>query len=365
MQVPFVDLKKRFNFYQQQIVDKLIELGQNNDYILGQSVHEFETKMAEFIGCKYVVGVNSGFDALFLSLMALGISTEDEVITVSNSYIATANAIKAVGATPVFVDVGKDYNISVEKIEKSITPKTKVIMPVHLTGNPCEMDKIVKIARKYNLKIIEDAAQAIGAKYKNKNIGNWGDASCFSMHPIKNLGLLGDGGFICTNSKATQKKLLLLRNHGHKNRDEIIAFGYNSRLDTFQASVALIFLNDLDSWNKRINQIADMYRSSIFGLVIHPILKKHSFAVYQNYIVMVPERDKLIEFLANHGVESKIHYPIPIHKQSAYKYLNRKIYNLPETERQVSQILSLPMYPELTDEQVNHTIETINKFYAK
>tara|TARA_B110000008_G_scaffold48979_1_gene47792 strand:- start:13693 stop:14790 length:1098 start_codon:yes stop_codon:yes gene_type:complete len=365
LQVPFIDLNKRFNAYQQQILDKLIELGQNNDYILGKSVHEFEAKMAEFIGCKYVIGVNSGFDALFLSLMALGISSKDEVITVSNSYIATANAIKAVGATPVFVDVGADYNIAVDSIEKSITSNTKVIMPVHLTGNPCEMDKILKIARKHNLKIIEDAAQAVGAKYKNKNIGNWGDTSCFSMHPIKNLGLLGDGGFICTNSMSIQKKLLLLRNHGHKNRDEIIAVGFNSRLDTFQASVGLIFLNELKSWTERINQIADQYRSRIVGPLIHPVIKKDSYAVYQNYIIMVNERDELMKFLLDKGVETKVHYPIPIHKQEAYKDLDKSKQNLPETERQVTQILSLPIYPELTDEQVELTIVMINEFYKK
>ncbi len=365
MKVPFINLKIRYETYKNEISKSLEEIGQNTDYILGKSVNTFQIEMAEYIGCKYVIGVNSGFDALFLSLIALNISLDDEIITVSNSYIATANSIKAVGAKPIFVDVKEDYNIAIDQIENKISKKTKAIMPVHLTGNPCEMDKIMKIARKYNLHVIEDAAQAIGSKFKDKKVGTWGDLSCFSMHPIKNLGLLGDGGFICTNSQPLQEKLLLLRNHGHKNRDEVIDFGYNSRLDTFQASIALIFLKEIDKWNNRKNEIANMYRSSILKPIIHPFINKKSFAVYQNYIVLAPKREDLMKYLLINGIETKVHYPIPIHKQEAYKdnYKNQK--DLIETERQIPNILSLPIYPELTNSQVKLTIDKINEFYKE
>ena len=308
--------------------------------------------------------MGNGTDALFLSLRALGIRQGDEVITAPNSFIATAGAIVAAGAKPVFVDVKGDYNINPDLIKQAITTKTKAIIPVHLTGRPADMDTILIIARKHGLYVIEDAAQAIGARYKGKRVGSLGSTGCFSLHPLKNLHVHGDGGIITTNNKELYEKLLKLRNHGLKNRDECDFWGYNSRLDSIQAAIGNIKLEYLGDWNKRHREIAVMYRKNLSGVVTVPVDKEFEEPVYHNFIIQGDKRDELQKYLLERGIETKIHYPIPIHLQEAASSLGYKERDFLVCEAQAKRILSLPIYPELTDGQVNMVIKAIKSFYS-
>ncbi len=362
MKVPFTSLGKRYSYYKKNIMNNFHKISSKGDFILDKNVEIFEKKISRICQSKYVVSVNSGFDALFLSLKCLGITKGDEVITVSNSYIATASSIVAVGAKPVFVDVGEDYNINSDLIEKKINPRTKAIMPVHLTGNPCDMAKICNLAKKYKLKIIEDSAQAIGASFGNKKVGTFGEFGCFSLHPVKNFHVFGDGGIILTQKKEYYKILKLLRNHGHKNRDEISLWGYNSRLDSIQAGIALAMIKDFSKWNKKINSIANFYKKNIVSPVIHQKIHKKAKSVFHNYIIQVPKRDKLKIFLLKNGIDTRIHYPIPIHKQAMFK-LGKNKFNLDNTEKQSKNIISLPIYPEIKIEQAKYISKKINEFY--
>tara|TARA_Y100000816_G_C26067040_1_gene560851 strand:- start:19 stop:1113 length:1095 start_codon:yes stop_codon:yes gene_type:complete len=364
MKVPFTLLGKRYSYYKKNIIKNFNNISLKGDFILGKNVEIFEKKISKICQSKYAIGVNSGFDALFLSLKCLGINKGDEVITVSNSYIATASSIVAAGAKPVFIDVGDDYNINPDLIEKKINHKTKVIMPVHLTGNPCNMTKICKLAKKYKIKIIEDSAQAIGASFDNNKVGTFGEFGCFSLHPVKNFHVFGDGGIILTQKKEHYKRIKLLRNHGHKNRDEISIWGYNSRLDSVQAGIALGMINDFSKWNKKINTIANYYRLKILEPVKHQKINKKAKSVYHNYIIQVPKRDELKKYLLKNGIDTRIHYPIPIHKQKMFKRKNES-FNLKNTEKQSRTIISLPIYPELKISEIKYIVTKINEFYKK
>lgn len=361
--VPFVGLGERFQANEAELLNAVAEIGRNGQFILGEKVSQFEQSLANFCQSKYVISVNSGFDALFLSLKVLGVGKGDEVITAANSFIASAGAITATGATPVFVDVADDFNMDVELLERAITSKTKAIMPVHLTGLPARMDKIQALAATHDLFIVEDAAQAIGASWQGRSVGTLGDLGCFSLHPLKNFHIFGDGGFICTQSESYMEQLLLLRNHGLINRDECQRWGFNSRLDGIQAAMGLVCVRKLATWNARVKEIAALYRHGIKPPVCHQIIDKDAESVFHNYVLRVPQRDDLMAFLAEVGVDSKVHYPIPLHLQPAAKSLGYQKGDFPQTELFTQEMLSLPIYPELSNDQVAWVIESVNRFF--
>ena len=344
-------------------IDKLIKTG---DYTLGKPVQEFEKKFAKLIGTKYAIGVNSGTDALFLSLKAIGVGVGDEVITAPNTFIATVGAIVATGAKPVFVDVLDDYTISPELIEEAITPKTKALMPVHYAGHPADMPSIMSIAEKHGLPVIEDSCQAITAAIDNKCVGTFGVTGGFSLHPLKNLNVWGDGGIIVTNSSELRDELILLRNHGLKNRDEIQIFGYNSRLDSLQAIVGNHLINDIEDitetrikWANKIDKgFADLK-----GYITIPKRKKNSRYVYHLYMLMVKDRDKLLSYLIKNGIEAKVHYPIPLHLQEVARPFGYKEGDFPVSEAQSKSIITFPGHQHLTEEQVDYMIEKVKEFY--
>jgi dTDP-3-amino-2,3,6-trideoxy-4-keto-D-glucose/dTDP-3-amino-3,4,6-trideoxy-alpha-D-glucose/dTDP-2,6-dideoxy-D-kanosamine transaminase len=336
-------------------------------FIMGPEVEVFERNFAALCGTPYALGLNSGTDALFLALKALGIAAGDEVITAPNSFVASTGAIIAVGAKPVFVDVAADYNIDVRRIEGAITEKTKAILPIHLTGNPADMGAIMEIARKHSLYVVEDAAQAVMASIDGKRVGSFGDAGCFSLHPLKNLNACGDGGLLTTNSQEVHDRVRLLRNHGLKNRDEIEVFGYNSRLDTLQAVVANYALGQLESITDRRVRNAHSYDSllqELHDFIVIPPRRENVEQVFHTYVIRVKRRDDLVHFLNDRGVETKIHYPLPIHLQKPCRELGYKEGDFPVCEAQAEEILSLPVHHHLTDDQIGYVVELINKFYS-
>lgn len=364
IKIKFVDLGAQYTLLKSDIINKFDELSSQGDYILSSELKKFEENFASFCETKYAVGVANGTDALILSLKALGIKEGDEVITVPNSFVATAGAITAIGAKPVFVDVREDYNINPNLIKDKITEKTKAIIPVHLTGRIAAMDEILNIAKEYNLSVIEDAAQAIGAKYKGKKAGSFGNTGCFSLHPLKNLHVQGDGGVITTNDAYLYEKLIKLRNHGLKNRDECELWGLNSRLDVIQAAIGNIKLNYIDEWNQKHQKIAEEYKKGLKDVIKVPTDTNCEQPVYHNFIIQTNNREKLQKYLLEKGIETKIHYPIPIHLQEAAKSLGYRKGDFPVCEEQAKKILSLPIHPELTYEQIEEVIENI-VFYMK
>ncbi len=365
VKVKYIDLPKQA--HAEDVIKDIKTLSlSTGQYILGPQVQEFETKFAQLCETDYAVGLNSGTDALFLSMKILGIGSGDEVITVPNSFIATVAAIANTGAKPMFVDVGDDYNINPDLIEAAITPMTKAIIPVHLTGNPADMPRIIDIAEKHRLHVIEDAAQAIGASIDGKSIGSFGISGCFSLHPLKNLNVWGDGGALITNDKEFYEKMRLLRNHGLKNRDECALFGYNSRLDTLQAIVAIRLMNDLDMITNTRIENAKFYDEALTDLSEHitiPPKKKNVKQVFHTYVIQVKERNKLYRYLLENGIEVKVHYPIPIHIQKACQYLGYKEGDFPVCEAQAKSILTLPVHQHLAEDQLAYVIEMIKKFY--
>lgn len=363
MKVPFVNLAAQCEPLKSEFSQALDRVCASGAYILGKEVEQFEQSLADVCQTKFVVTVANGTDALVLALKVLDIGPGDEVITAPNSFIASAGAIAAVGAEIRFADVLSDYNISPAAIEAAITEKTKAIIPVHLTGNPVDMDAIDQIAKRHNLKVIEDAAQAIDAQYKGRKVGSLGDLACFSLHPLKNFHLMGDAGFISTDDPSLAKRLLRLRNHGLINRDESVEWGLNSRLDALQAAWGNIKLPYLPQWTERFRQIARQYTAQLTGVVECPRVRKDDQAVFHNYVIQVENRTQLMAYLADNGIESKIHYPIPLHMMQAAKGLGYGKGSFPCVEEQSKRIMSLPIYPELTDEQVSYVCEKIIEFY--
>jgi dTDP-4-amino-4,6-dideoxygalactose transaminase len=367
MQIPQVDLKIQYWLIKKEI-DKAISLVlEKSKFILGENVQKFEKEFAKFCNAQYAIGVGDGTDALYLALRACGVGKGDEVITVPNTFIATVEAITLNGAKPVFVDVNPDtYNIDVYKIEKAINKKTKAIIPVHLFGQPAEMTPILKIAKKYNLWVIEDAAQAHGAKYKGKKVGSIGDVGCFSFFPGKNLGAYGDGGIIVTNNKKIAKKISMLRDHGRTEKYIHQIEGVNSRLDELQAAILRVKLKYLDKWNKlrqRNAKIYDKLFNDISGMKTPKIINKAK-PVYYFYVIRIKNRDKLREKLKKAGVSTGIHYPVPLHLQPAYKHLNYKKGDFPVAEKIAKEILSLPVYSELTVNQIQFIVNLIKKLVS-
>ena len=365
MKVDVFSLKKQYEDIKDEIkgpVDKVITSG---GFILGEDVKLFEQEFPDYCGVKHGVGVNSGTDALFLACLACGIGKGDEVIVMPYTYIATALGISMAGATPVFVDIEeKTYNIDISKIEKAITKKTKAILPVHLYGHPADMDPIMEIAARHKLKVIEDCAQAHGALYKNKKVGSFGDAACFSFYPTKNLGAFGDGGMVITDSEDIKQRLLLLRDYGRKGRYEHILKGYNSRLDTLQAAILRVKLKHLDEWDEKRRKNASLY-TKLFKEnkidVVCPYEADYAKHVYHLYAVRVKNRKDVMEKLAEKGIRTLIHYPIPIHLQDAYKDLGHKKGDFPVSEKCCEEILTLPMYPELPEEEIKYVVQVLRE----
>lgn len=362
MKVPFVSLERQYLELRSELIAEFDRVGRSGIYIMGEALERFEREAADFCGTRFALGLANGSDALFLALKALEIGCGDEVITCPNSFIATAWTIVAAGATPIFVDAKDDYNIDPDKISNLITSKTRAIIPVHLTGRVVDMDAINAVAKKYGLLVIEDAAQALGAEYKNKRAGSLGMVGCFSLHPLKNLGVYGDGGLLTTDNEEIYRKILKLRNHGLINRDECELWGYNSRLDSLQAAFASIKLKRLDQWNSRNRAIASFYRNALKSYVWVPYDKSYEKPIYHNFVIRTPKRDALRKFLDHHGVETRIHYPIPIHLQRSAQKMKHKRGDFPVVESLAETMLSLPIYPELRDDEMHHVVETIKNF---
>jgi len=360
--VKFVNLGKQYLGLRQEILDKFDEISKNGDYILSKEVSEFEENFAMYCGTKYAAAVGNGSDALYLVLLSLGIGLNDEVITAPNSFVSTAGVIARAGARIVFCDVDDDMNIDPSLIESVISERTKAILPVHLTGRVADMDRIQTIADKYNLFVVEDAAQAVGAVYKNKKAGSFGIGAGFSLHPLKNLHVHGDGGIVTTDDLELYKKIIKYRNHGLQNRDECEFWGINTRLDSINAGIGNIKLRYLNEWNNRYRKIARMYTDNLNSYVKVPKERDYEKPVYHRYIIRHPDRNKLQAFLANSGIETKVNYPIPLHLQPAATGLGYKKGDFPITEQLANNILSLPLYPELEDDQVFYVIEKIIKF---
>lgn len=368
IQIPLVDLKTQHTFLSKDINLAFSKLCSSATFIKGPVLENFEKDFAKFIGVKHCIGVASGTDALHLSLVALGIRKGDEVLLPVNTFIATAYAILYVGAKPVFVDVDPEtFNIDVNAIESKITKSTKAIIPVHLYGQPAQMDKIMLLARKYKLAVVEDACQAHGAVYKGGGIGSFGDLAAFSFYPSKNLGAYGDGGAITTNSPHFAKILRSLRDYGSSTKYLYDRVGYNSRLDTLQAAILQIKLKYLATWNQKRRRATDYYNKRInaeIPLIKTPVINKHARSVFHLYVIQTPRRDGLINHLSSRNIQTGIHYPKPLHLQKSLKKLGYKKGDFPVAEKLSNKILSLPIYPELTFKQQDYVVEAIKSFFG-
>ncbi|ACS91098.1 DegT/DnrJ/EryC1/StrS family aminotransferase [Thermococcus sibiricus] len=351
--IPFVDVKREYHEIKEEIDNAVQRVLESGWFILGEELKKFEEEFAKYLGANYAIGVNSGSDALYLSVKALGIGRGDEVITVSHTFISTVDAIVRNGARPVFVDIDPEtYTIDVNQIEEKITKKTKAIIPVHLYGHPADMDPIMEIAEKHGLYVIEDASQAHGAEYKGKKVGSIGHVACFSFYPTKNLGAYGDAGAIVTNDNELAERLRMMRNYGSPKKYYHDFIGVNSRLDEIQAAILRVKLKYLNRWNERRREIAKLYNEFLKDTgVITPVEKEWAKHVYHLYVIRHKERDELQQYLLRNGIKTQIHYPVPVHLQKAYLDLGVKV-RLPVTEQISQEILSLPMFPHLSDTEV-------------
>jgi dTDP-4-amino-4,6-dideoxygalactose transaminase len=366
-QVPFVDLGAQYRTIAAEIDDAVSKVIRETDFILGREVRLFEEEFARFCEAQYAIGVDSGTSALELALRAYDIGPGDEVITVANSFIASALAISHAGATPVLVDVDPEtYTMDVSAVEKAITPRTKAIIPVHLYGQPADMDPILQLAQRHQLVVVEDACQAHGARYKGKRVGSLGHAAAFSFYPGKNLGGYGDGGAVVTNDRDTAKRLEMLRNYGQQEKYRHMFRGYNRRLDTLQAAVLRVKLKYLEKWNAARRQNANRYRLLLEkSEVITPNEASYAESVWHLYVIRVNQRDALRDYLASRGISCGIHYPIAIHLQPAYRDLGYKKGDFPVTEDYAQRIISLPMYAELTPELMRFVAQGALEFTSQ
>lgn len=362
MKVPFINLKEQHSAIKQEIGEAIQKTLENSSFVLGPAVEEFEKNFAEFCNAKYAVGVNSGTAALHLALLALGISQNDEVITVPNSFFATAEAISHCQAKPVFVDIEENtYHMNPELIEEKITSRTKAILPVHLYGMPCDMQAIMKIAKEHNLFVIEDCCQAHGAEYNGKKVPV-GDIGCFSFYPSKNLGAIGEAGMIVTNNPELAEKCRLLRAHGENPKNTHLSIGYNYRMNGIQAAVLNVKLKHLSRWNEERIKKAALYTDLLKNILSTPETRKNSRHVFHLYVVRHKNRNLLKEFLKAKEIDAGIHYETPIHLQKAYSFLNCKEGDFPVAEKLSREILSLPIYPEITDEQIKYVADMVKEF---
>ena len=359
--VPFVDLKQQYTSIKSEVDAAIARVIENTSFILGPEVRAFEAAFAEYVGARACIAVNSGTAALQLALMAAGIGAGDEVIVPSFTFFATAEAVSVLGATPVFVDVDPvSYTVTAAAIERAITPRTRALIPVHLYGQAADLDPILELAKKYHLHVIEDAAQAHGAEYKRKRVGSLGSAGCFSFYPSKNLGAYGEAGAVVTNDEELAKRLRLWRDHGSTSKYAHAIVGYNFRMEEIQAAVLNVKLRHLNDWNDARRARAATYNASLSsaGLVL-PEEMDYARHVYHVYAVQSQNRDDLQKRLTAAGVQTGVHYPIPIHLQPAYASLGYKGGELPVTENLAERVLSLPMFPELSDEQIGRVAEVL------
>ncbi|MEA3560876.1 MAG: DegT/DnrJ/EryC1/StrS family aminotransferase [Candidatus Omnitrophota bacterium] len=363
--VPFVGYKEQYLNLKDEFDSVFKEIMSQGDFILRRHLEEFENNIASYVGTRHAIGVNSGTDALYLSAQALGFGPGDEIITVSHTFVATIGAIVQCGAKPVLIDIRDDFNMDVRQIEPVVTSKTKGIIPVHLNGCSCQMDEIMKLADKYNLKVIEDAAQALGASFNGKRCGSFGNTGIFSFYPAKMLGTAGDGGMVCTDDDELAHKLKALRDNGRVDSLTMVeCFGYCSRLDNLHAAILNMKFKHFPGWVEKRREIDDVYYK---GLKDIPEVKlplrsdERFFDVYQNYVIRVKKRDELVSYLKDSGIEILVSWPIPLHRQ---KSLNLNHFNLPVTEQVSSEVISLPMYPELNNEKLKITIEAIKRFFS-
>ncbi|WP_414567485.1 DegT/DnrJ/EryC1/StrS family aminotransferase [Nostoc sp. CCY 9925] len=364
-QIPFVNLKTQHAALKSELLAAIGEVLDDCNFILGEQVAEFERQFAQLCGVSYAVGVNSGTDALIFALKALGIGSGDEVITAPNSFVASASCIRVLGAKPVFVDVGDDYNIDVSQIAAAITPKTKAIIPVHLTGRPCEMEPILALAQEKRIAVVEDAAQAVLAEYQNQPVGSFGIVGCFSLHPLKILNGCGDGGVLVTNDPQLYEQFKIMRNIGLRTRDDCVLWSHNSRLDTLQAAILLVKLRYVQEWTQQRRQNARYYQTQLAGIpqIKIPLEREWEKSVYSNFIIQAERRDELRQFLSDRGIGTAIHYPVPIHLSTVGKELGYPEGSFPVTEMQAQRILSLPIYQGLTVEELHRVCENIKLFY--
>jgi len=396
MQIPLINLKKQYESIKDEVDKAVSEVLSGAQYIMGTNVKEFEKEFSEYLGVKHAISVGNGTDALIIALKALGIGEGDEVITTPWTFFATAESISFVGATPVFVDVRLDtFNIDPSKIEEKITPKTKAIMVVHIFGQPCDMDEINRIAKRHNLYVIEDAAQAVGSEYKGQKIGTLSDIATFSFFPTKNLGCAGDGGMIVTNDDNLATICRALRTHGsgengqkayniihnldeklneEKNVDNTVynplkyynyLIGHNSRLDEIQAAILRVKLKYLNEWNDKRRENAKFYNENLKDTrLVTPYEENNVKHIYHLYILQSEKREEIVEFLNKKGIATGIYYPVPLHLQKAYKDLGYKEGDLPNAEYLSHRTFAIPMFAELTDEEKNYIVQTINNYLA-
>lgn len=391
MNIPLIDLKAQYESLAKELNEATLGILSSANYIMGKTVLDFEKEFANYIGVKHAISVGNGTDALVLALKAIGIGKGDEVITTPFTFFATAEAISAVGATPVFVDVEKDtFNIDVTKIEEKINSNTKAIMPVHIFGQSADMDEINEIAKKHNLKVIEDACQAIGGKYKGRNIGSLGDVACFSFFPTKNLGCAGDGGMIVTDNDEIAIIARALRTHGSgengqkaynllNNIEEEVKtaegandtvynplkyynylIGYNTRLDAIQAAILNVKIKEIDNWNSKRREIVSIYNEALQNNdLVTPVSKEYNEHVYHMYILQSENREEIIAKLKEAGIATGVYYPVPLHLQKVYKDLGYKEGDMPVSEYLSHRTFAIPVYPELTKEQVDYIISKL------
>ncbi len=366
MQVPLLDLKAQYAGIKEEVMDSIERVCESQMLCLGPAVEEFERKLAEYCGCEYAIGVSSGTDALLISLMVLEVGAGKEVITTPFTFFATAGAIARVGATPVFVDIDEQsHNIDPCLIEEKITERTRAIIPVHLFGQVTQMKPIMEIAERRKLAVVEDAAQAIGATQDGVKCGNFGDLACFSFYPTKNLGGFGDGGLVTTNQESLATRVKLLRTHGEDPRYFYRVIGGNFRLDAIQGAVLSVKLKYVEKWNERRRQNAAIYdRIFADSAVKGPKIDTNNVSTYHQYTVRVPKRDQLQKYLAEKGVSAAVFYPKPLHLQDCFSKLGYKKDDLPVAERLCGEVLSLPIYPELKQEQVEYVANTVLRFYS-
>ncbi|MDD5692698.1 MAG: DegT/DnrJ/EryC1/StrS family aminotransferase [Candidatus Omnitrophica bacterium] len=368
MKISALDLKRQIAPIRGQIDSAIKEVIDNTSFVLGAGVARFEENAAKYCRAKYAIGVSNGTDAISLSLLSLGIKPGDGVICPAFTYYATAGAVAGIGAVPVFADIDKDtYNISLPSVEKILSgskrAKIKAVIPVHLYGQCADMDGILKLARKYKLKVVEDAAQAFGAEYKGRKAGTIGDCGAVSFYPGKNLGAFGDAGLILTNNKNVAEKLMILRNQGNKNKYYHLLLGRNNRLDTLQAVVLDVKLKYLDRWNRKRQEVAEYYNRNLDGLDIKPpFVPAYTTHIYHQYVLRsAASNNSAVEYLQAKGIDSRIFYPVPLHLQKCFEYLGYRKGDFPESEMAARQIFTLPIYPELTGEEKDYIIQTLKE----
>jgi dTDP-4-amino-4,6-dideoxygalactose transaminase len=375
MQVPLLDLKAQYSLIKTDVESAVAEVLQSQRFILGPKVEECEEAIARYCGCPHAIGMSSGSDALLACLMAENIGPGDEVITTPYTFFATVGAIARVGATPVFIDIDpQTYNLDVNEIESKITKQTRAIIPVHLYGQMADMDVVMSVARKYGFIVIEDAAQAIGAQYKGRSAGSIGHYGCFSFFPSKNLGAAGDGGMVVTQDSDRADKLKCLRSHGSKPKYHHKIIGGNFRLDALQAAIVTVKLKYLDQWTAARQRNAKNY-SELLSDALAP-LSDQSFApvtippvktdrhIFNQYVIRTSRRDQLQDWLKQKKIETEIYYPVPMHLQECFSYLGHKVGAFPESERAANETLALPIYPELSADQINYVVDSIRDFVA-